>query len=355
MQIKIGEKKIGKNAPTYIIAEAGVNHNCEIKRAIKLIRKAADSGADAIKFQTYKADLLVTRNAPRFWKWSGEEKPNGTQYDSYSRLDKLPEEAYYKIVEECKKNKIEFLSTPFDRGSADFLVNLGINAFKIASSDITYLPFLKYVAKKKLPMIVSTGASNIGEIEQAVKTIRDAGNKKIALLHCILSYPAPYEDMNLNMMRTIRNVFRDLPVGLSDHSLGLCVPVATAALGADIIEKHFTLSKNLPLSADHKLAVTPLELKQMVSYIRNVEKALGSWEKQPVRSEMVARKYARRSIVAKRKINKGEKIKKPQITCKRPGTGIEPKFLQFIIGKRAKKDIDPDTVITWEDIYWHRK
>lgn len=349
-KIKIGKRDIGIGEPIYIIAEAGVNHNGSLERAKELIVKAAEAGATAIKFQTYKAEKLVTKTAPRFWDWEGEEKPDGTQYESYSKLDKLPEDTYPKIIETCKKNNIEFLSTPFDDESADFLENLGIKAFKIASCDITNLPFLKHIAKKGLPVILSTGTSTIGEIEEALDVIRGQSNENIILLHCILSYPTKDEDANLKMMQTMQQVFNNVPVGLSDHSIGLAIPVAAAALGACVIEKHYTVDKSLLLSADHWLSVDPKELKTMVDYIRTVEVALGSPVKQPIKAEEQTLKYARRSIVAKQDIPSGTMITEDMLIMKRPGTGIPPKNVDMFIGKVARRDIKEDTLLRPEDV-----
>lgn len=349
-KIKIGNRTIGEKESVFVIAEAGVNHNGSLEKAKELIVKAVNAGADAIKFQTYKAEKLVTKTAPRFWNWGGEEKLNGTQYDSYSKLDGLSLDFYPELVKLCKKNDIVFLSTPFDEEAVDFLKDIGMPAFKIASCDITNLPFLKHIAKKSLPIILSTGCSTIGEIEEAITVISDAGNEDIILLHCVLSYPTKEKDINLNMMRSMQKIFGDIPVGLSDHSIGTTIPIAAVALGAKVIEKHYTLDKKLMLSADHWLSVNPEELTKLVKEIRIVEAAMGSYKKEPVQSEMEARKYARRSIVAGVSIPKGKGITRDMLVMKRPGTGISPKFLEVVIGKTAKRDIEGDTLISWEDI-----
>lgn len=349
-RIKIGGRYVGKAEPTFIIAEAGVNHNGSLDLAKELIIKAAESGADAIKFQTYKAEKLVTKSAPRYWDWKGEERPEGTQFDSFSKLDKLPKDAYYEMVEVCQENNIEFLSTPFDEESADFLEEIGMKAFKIASSDITNIPLIKHIAKKQFPIILSTGASIIEEIEETVKIIREQDNEDIILLHCILSYPTEDKDVNLRMMQNMQQVFIDMPVGLSDHSIGLAVPVAAVALEATVIEKHYTVNKSLSLSADHWLSVDPEELKTMVKYIRAVEVALGSPVKQPIEAETKALKYARRSIVAKQDISKGTRITEDMLVMKRPGTGVSPKFINKFIGMIARKDIKEDQLLTLDDV-----
>lgn len=350
IKIKIGNRLVGEEEPAFIIAEAGVNHNGSLKRAKELIIKAAEAGADAIKFQTYKAEKLVTKTAPRFWDWKDEEKPNGTQYDSYSQLDKLPLEAYPEMIETCKENNIEFLSTPFDEESADFLARLSIKAFKVSSSDITNIPLLKHIAKKELPIILSTGASTIGEIDEAVQTIKSEGNNKVILLQCTLCYPTEPKDANLRIIQTLSSIYPHYPIGLSDHTMGIAIPIAAVALGAKVIEKHYTIDKTLLKSADHWLSVDPNELKEMVSGIRKVEEALGSGEKKVFDVEKITYKYDKRSIVARQNISKGATIKKDMLIMKRPGTGIPPKFLPIIVNRVARRDLKEDSLILWSDI-----
>jgi N,N'-diacetyllegionaminate synthase len=349
--IEIGKHIIGDGEPTYIVAEAGVNHNCNLERAKDLVIQAANACADAIKFQTYKAEKLVTKDAPRFWSWVGEDTPDGTQYDSYSQLDKLPQDAYYEIAETCRKHDIEFLSTPFDEESADFLIEeIGMKAIKVSSSDITNLPFLKYMAKKQVPMMVSTGAATLGEIEEAVNTIRDEGNERIILLHCTLCYPTKPEDANLRIIGTLKTVFPRYPIGLSDHTIGITVPIAAVALGAKVIEKHYTIDKTLLKSADHWLSVDARELKDMVINIRIVEQALGSTEKKIFHVEEATYKYDKRSIVAAQDIPAGVVIREDMLIMKRPGTGLPPKYIDIIVGRKALNNIKKDTLLSWEDI-----
>ena len=349
--IEIGKHIIGGDEPTYIVADAGVNHNCSLDRAKELVIKAADAGADAIKFQTFKAEKLVTKTAPRFWNWGGEEIPNGTQYDSYSKLDKLPLDAYYEIAATCTRHNIEFLSTPFDEESADFLTaELDMKAIKVSSSDITNISFLKYLAKKQLPMMVSTGAATLGEIEEAVNTIRNEGNEKIIILHCTLCYPTEAKDANLRIISTLKTVFPQYPIGLSDHTKGITIPIAAVALGAKVIEKHYTIDKTLLKSADHWLSVDAQELKDMVNNIKMVESALGSSEKKVFDVEQVTYKYDKRSIVAAKDIPGGTIIGEDMLVMKRPGTGIQPKFIDLITGRKAVKDIKEDTLLSWDDV-----
>ena len=346
--IYIGKRAVGDNEPTYVIAEAGVNHNGSLNRAKDLIKKAAEAGADAIKFQTYKADKLVTKTAPRFWDWKGEAKKGGTQHDSYSLLDKFPLKYYPELIKTCKKYGIEFISTPFDEESADALVKFGMKAIKVSSSDVTNLPFLAYLAKFKLPILLSVGASTMGEIEEAVRTIEEAGNKKIVIMQCTLVYPTPDEHANLRVIPTLAAVFPEYPIGLSDHTLGYHIPPAAVALGARMVEKHYTVDKKLPMSADHWLSVDPPELKEMVTAIRRVEAALGTSRKYVLPAEKHTYLYDKRSLVSAKDIKKGQKITKTMLTHKRPGTGIRPKYRDVVVGRRASEDIPADTTITWE-------
>ena len=345
--IRIGKKTVGDGHPAYVIAEAGVNHNGSLARAKDLIKKAAAAGADAVKFQTYKADKLVTKRAPRFWDWKGEEKKKGTQHDSYSLLDKFPLKHYPELIKTCKKYGVEFLSTPFDEESADALVKFGMKAIKVSSSDVTNLPFLQHLAKHKLPILLSVGASTMGEIEEAVRTIEEAGNKKIVIMQCTLVYPTPDEHANLRVIPTLRAVFPEYPIGLSDHTIGAAIPPAAVALGACMVEKHYTVDKTLGKSADHWLSVDPKELKEMVTGIRRVEAALGESRKYVLPAERHTYLYDKRSLVSACDIKKGQKITKAMLTHKRPGTGVRPKYRDVVVGRRASVDIPADTTITW--------
>jgi len=346
-KIQIGKRFISQEEPTYVIAEAGVNHNGLLDRAKELIKKAAEAGADAVKFQTYKAEKLVTKKAPRFWNWEGEEKKDGSQYDSYSELDKFPMEYYPELIQTCDDCGVEFLSTPFDEESADKLIEYGMRAIKISSSDVTNLPFLKKLAKYNLPIILSVGASTMGEIDEAVKTIEETGNSKIVIMQCTLAYPTQFEDVNLRVLDTLSSKYPDYPIGLSDHSLGTLIPPVAVALGACVIEKHYTVDKTLKKSADHWLSVNPTELKQMIGSIRNVEKALGTSHKDVLPAEQETYLYDKRSLVSSSPIAKGTIITAEMLTHKRPGTGIRPKHHDAVIGKRAQTDIEEDTTITW--------
>lgn len=353
--VTIGAKAVGEGCPAFIVAEAGMNHNSDPEIAKMLIKEAADADADAIKFQNYTAEKLVTKTAPKYYvdtmeQWRQKDKPKGYQIDEFQLLDKLPEETYYDMMELCDELGIILLSTPFDEESADFLEELGVPAFKIASADITYHSFLQYIACKSRPMILSTGCATIGEIDEALEVIYSTGNQDVILLHCTLSYPAEISDANLNMMKTMQKVYPEIPIGLSDHTLGALVPVIAASHGAKLIEKHYTIDKSLPDSTDHFMSVDPKELRMMVKDIRLAEASLGLSTKKPVESEKDALLYARRSVVAKVNIPKGTIITKDMIFCKRPGTGIAPKFTDIVTGRKTKVDIEEDTVITFEMI-----
>jgi len=345
--LKIGKHKLGKK--TFVILEAGVNHNGSVDRAKELIIKAAKAGADAIKFQTYKADKLVTKTAPKFWNWEGD-KDKKTQYDAYADLDGFPMGAYSALMEVCEQNGIEFLSTPFDFESADYLNKIGMPAFKVASSDITYLPYLKHIANYGKPILLSTGASTIGEIEEAVETIKGEGNNQIILLQCTLCYPTATKDANLGIIPTLSKVFPELIIGLSDHTRGITAPIVATTLGAKVIEKHYTVDKTLLKSADHWLSVDPEEAKEMIKGIRDVDLLIGSNKKRVFECEEDTRKYDKRSIVSACDIPKGTQITRDMLICKRPGTGIAPKFINIIVGRIAQEDISEDTIIKWQQI-----
>jgi sialic acid synthase SpsE len=346
--VTVGGRLIGQGCPCFVIAEAGVNHNEEIDLGKALIRAAKENGADAIKFQTFRAERLSTRTAPRYWVEPAD--PQGTQFDTFAKLDGLNEAGHRELQAYAREAGIIWLSTPFDDEAVDFLDSLGVPAFKVASADMTCHPFLEQIARKGKPIFLSTGTSTLGEVDEAVQVIREAGNDQIVLLHCTLSYPCPPEAINLRAMVTMREVFPQYPVGLSDHSLGIAVPIAAAALGAAAIEKHFTVDKRLPESPDHHLSVDPPELRAMVEGIRAVEAALGSPRKEPVQAEMAAHRLARRSLVAAREIPRGTVITREMLTYKRPGTGIPPKFLPLVVGRTARVDIVADQVLTWEMI-----
>ena len=343
MKFKIGKITFSRKN-IVVIAEAGVNHLGDINIAEKLIKEASKAGANIIKFQTYKAKNLTTKNAPRFWNWEGEEKKNGSQYDSYSKLDSFGLDEHIKIKKMCDKYNIEFMSTPFDNDSVDMLIKAGIKGFKIASCDITNFPLIGYIAKKKLPILLSTGASNIKEIEKSVKLI-EKFNKKLCIMHCTLSYPTKNNDANLLALRTIKRKFSKYLIGLSDHTLGTLIPSASVLYGVNAIEKHFTIDKSLPISADHWLSLNPNEMKSMINNINILKVAMGNGIKKCLKSESLARKYARRSIVLLNDKLKGEIITNDCVAMKRPGTGLSAAFMSKVIGKSLVKNLKSETIL----------
>jgi len=336
--IKIGNKSIGEGQPTFIIAEAGVNHNGKIELAKKLVEIAANAGADAVKFQTYKSENLVTEKTAVADYARKNTGRNISQMEMIKSLE-LKYNDFEKLKNYCDKKNIIFLSTPHSFDAIDFLEDL-VPAYKFGSGDITNIPTLKYAAKKGKPMILGTGMSTIKEIKNAMSVIKSEGNNQIIALHCTTSYPCSLEEVNLRAMKKMQNELGCL-IGYSDHTLGAIVPIAATAMGATVIEKHFTISKKLP-GPDHKASLEPDELKEMIKEIRNVEKILGSYEKKPTKSEEKIMKLVRKSIFANQNISKGSKISKNMVGIKRPGNGLSPSQIDKIVGKKAKRDIKKD-------------
>jgi len=329
----------------FIIAEAGVNHNGSIKLAKKLIDVAVDAGADAVKFQTFKTELCISKDAVKAdYQIENTKAANETQYEMVKKLE-LSEQMHYELISYCKAKNIMFLSTPFDHDSIELLNDLELEIFKIPSGEITNLPYLRRISKLNKKVILSTGMADIGEIEDALDVLYEAGTKKenITVLHANTMYPTPMEDVNLKAMVTIGNTF-DIAYGYSDHTLGIEVDIAAVAMGATCIEKHFTLDKTME-GPDHKASLEPDELKAMVKSIRNIELALGSSVKKPSKSETPNKEIARKSIVAKIAIKKGDILSEKNITIKRPGNGINPMRWDEIIGSVALKDYKEDEVI----------
>ena len=329
----------------FIIAEAGVNHNGSIKLAKKLIDVAVEAGVDAIKFQTFKAEKLVSKNAKKAkYQKENMSSSDDNQFNMLKKLE-LDIDAHHELIEYCNSKNIMFLSTPFDHDSIDMLNDLKIPIFKIPSGEITNLPYLRHIGSLEKKVILSTGMADIGEIEDALDILIEAGTLKenITVLHANTMYPTPMEDVNLRAMVTIGNTF-DIAFGYSDHTLGIEVPIASVALGATCIEKHFTLDKNME-GPDHKASLEPDELKAMVKAIRNIEIALGSSVKKPTKSEKPNMEVARKSIVAKKAIKKGEILTKENLAVKRPGSGISPMRWNEVIGTIAKKDYEVDELI----------
>lgn len=340
-EVKIGNKKIGGNNPTYIIAEIGSNHNKDKEIAKKMIDKAAEAGVDAVKFQTFKAEALYSKKTPKF------SKDKIRPYSLIKSIE-LPREWQKELFKYATKKRLHFLSSPFDFEAVDELNIIGVPAFKVASFEITDLELLKHIAKKKKPVILSTGMASIEEIEEAIDAIRSKGNDDIVLLHCNSMYPSPIDIVNLKAIKTMQSAFQ-IPIGFSDHTVGIHIPVAAVVSGARVIEKHFTLDRKMK-GPDHNFAIEPYELKQMVQNIRDVEKAMGTGVKEISKKEKEMYEKGRRSIIAVQNISKNTKITRDMLIVKRPGYGIKPKFIDIVVGKKAKKDISKDQWITWEDI-----
>ena len=347
-EVRFGDRRIGDGQPAFVIAEAGVNHNGDLELGRSLIREAQRAGADAVKFQSYQAGKISTRTAPRYWVEADD--PNGSQYDTFAKLDSFGEAEHRELFRYAKEVGILCFSTPFDDEAVDMLDELGVPGYKIASADLTDLPLIERAARKGKPILLSTGLASLAEVGEAVAVVRGTGNDQLVLLHCTLQYPCDYQNVNLRMMLHLKAAFPEIPVGLSDHSLGIAVPQAAVALGAVVIEKHYTVDKKLPGSPDHHLSVDPQDLRAMVDAVRAIEKAMGRYEKGPVDAESAAYRYARRSIVSARDISQGTRISREMLTFKRPGTGIYPKFVDMVVGRTARQDIAEDTVLTWEMI-----
>jgi N,N'-diacetyllegionaminate synthase len=328
----------------FIIAEAGVNHNGSIELAKKLVDEAKKVGADAVKFQTFKAEYLVSKFAQKAQYQKETTNKNESQYDMIKKLE-LSFSDFVKLKEYCEKSRITFLSSAFDLESIDFLISIGMEIFKIPSGEITNLPYLEKIGKLSKRVILSTGMASIGEIDAALDVLVKSGTSidNITVLHCNTEYPTPYSDVNLRAMVTIKNAF-NVKVGYSDHTDGIEVPIAAVALGAEVIEKHFTLDKDME-GPDHQASLEPDDLYRMIQAIRNVELALGDGIKRPSESEKKNISITRKSIVAKRSIKKGEVFTCDNLTVKRPGNGISPMRWYEIIGTVAQKEYSADDLI----------
>ncbi len=326
----------------FIIAEAGVNHNGDLETAKKLVDAAVLAGADAVKFQTFKAENIVCRNARKADYQMETTDQDESQFDMLKRLELTPQ-MHEQLMEYCKQKGILFLSTPFDVDSLHYLIQCGVEIIKIPSGEITNYPFLREAGRTGKRVILSSGMSTLEEVKSAVQVLKDNGSKEVTVLHCNTEYPTPYTDVNLRAMLTIRDEL-GIPVGYSDHTQGIEVPVAAAALGAVVIEKHFTLDRNME-GPDHKASLEPEELKAMVRSVRNIEQALGNGCKEPSQSEKKNIGIVRKSIVAQRDIKAGEIFSEDTLTTKRPGTGINPMRWEEMIGKKAMRDFKEDELI----------
>ena len=337
-------KRLKSRRPVTIIAEAGVNHNGDIELAKRLIDVASDAGADYVKFQTFTAKNTITSRAAKADYQKKAMETSESQLDMIRRLE-LDRDAHEILIEHCGKRGIGFLSTPFDLESIDLLLELGIEVFKIPSGEITNLPYLRKIGRCGKPLILSTGMATLGEIEAAMQVLLDSGCERdqITVLHCNTEYPTPMKDVNLRAMLTLKNALKT-KVGYSDHTLGTEVSIAATAMGARVIEKHFTLDRTME-GPDHSASLEPQELCNLVLAIRNIEFALGSGVKQPSPSEMPNREAARKSIVASVAILEGEEFSERNLAVKRPGSGISPMRWDEMMGRIAKRSYDPDDLI----------
>jgi N,N'-diacetyllegionaminate synthase len=333
--------------PVFIIAEAGVNHNGSLDLALRLVDAAKACGADAVKFQTFRADLLATRSAHKAPYQERTTAHAESQFEMLQRLE-LDALAHKRLIEHCRQIGIQFLSSPFDAQSADLLATMDVPLYKVPSGEITNLPFLQHLARKGRPLILSTGMSTLGEVEEAVNILQAAGASKLTLLHCVTEYPAPYAEVNLRAMHTLKSAF-GLPVGYSDHTPGIDIAIAAVALGAEVIEKHLTLDRSLP-GPDHAASLEPSELQQMVVAIRHVEAAVGTGIKAPAPCELPNLSVARKSVVAARLLPAGHQLRIGDLDIKRPGNGLAPKLLPELIGRTLRAGLAKDEIISWDHL-----
>ncbi len=346
-KIDIGKYEIGDTQPVFIIAEVGVNHNGDLELAKNLIRKAARCGADCVKFQTFKADRVVLSSAPKAYYQLKTTPVDESQLDMLKSLE-MSMDAYSEIIKCCEDEGVLFISTPYNIEDVDFLDSLGVSAFKLASIHAAEPWFARYVANKNKPIILSTGMATMSEVDSTVRAIKNTDNSDLILLQCTTNYPSIIEDSNLLAMKTLQETFKTV-VGYSDHTCGDTACIVSVALGAKVIEKHFTLDKSLP-GPDQSTSASPDEFSALVKNIRNAELSLGTPVKEPCKIEKMNKKGMRRSIVAKRNIDKGVKITDDMIALKRPSSGISPIHIDEIIGRKTLNAISEDDLITWSDI-----
>jgi N,N'-diacetyllegionaminate synthase len=345
--VRIGRHAIGEGNPCFVIAEAGVNHNGDVALAKRLIDVAVDAGANAVKFQSFRAGDIVSIEAPKAAYQIASTGSNETQREMLERLE-LTRAGHEELRRHALDRGIIFCSTPFDLASVDLLEELGVPFFKVASGELTHVPLLRRIAQTGKPVVVSTGMSELEEVESALGTLRAAGARDIALLHCVSEYPANSADANLRAMTTMRERF-GTPVGYSDHTVGLEVAVAAVALGASILEKHLTLDRSMP-GPDHRASIEPDEFHELVREVRSVESALGDGIKRPGKSEMANRAIIRRGVFAAVPIPKGTVLTSAMLSCKRPDDGIPASQFDAVVGRRARRDLDAGQKLFWEQL-----
>jgi pseudaminic acid synthase len=343
--VRIGDREVGGGAPVYVIAEAGSNHDRNLDQAKRLIDVAAEAGADAVKFQTFASDRIVAETTTRA-KYLDDLLPAGKTMSELFRDLELPREWHADLFRHATDAGIDFLSTPFDFEAIDLLDDLGVKAFKVASYELWHLPLIREVASRGKPIICSTGMADLADVQDAVDTVAATGNDQLILLHCVVNYPPPFADLNLRAIGTMRQAF-GVPVGYSDHSAGITAPIVATALGAAVIEKHYTLSRDLP-GPDHRFAIEPDELTAMVQAIRDGHDALGTGIKRMAPAEEDLYTTARRSLFAARDIARGDVLAEADIAVLRPGTGIEVRDLPKLVGRTARRAIARHEPLAWE-------
>jgi sialic acid synthase SpsE len=347
--MKVGNREIKDFGNPYIIAEIGSNHNGEMELARQLIDSARECGCDAVKFQSWTPESLISKE-----EYDKNQKYNDSPKKHFGSLKAMVEKYYlrteqhFELKKYCDKVGITFLSTPFSNSEVDLLEELNVPCFKVASMDINNLLLLEYIAKKCKPIILSTGMASLAEIESAVKTIEASGNRQIILLHCIAIYPPVYEDIHLNNILMLRQTF-GYPIGFSDHTKGVAIPLASIALGSCVIEKHFTLDKNMP-GWDHEISADPQEMKTIVEESQNVVKSMGSFRRTVGKAEQDKKIKFRRSLIAKGDMKEGDEVTLADLSVKRPETGIRPDEIKYVVGRKLKRNISHDEVIRWEDL-----
>lgn len=345
-KMKLGGMEVSDSSLPYVIAEIGVNHEGSLERAKELVSLAKKGGASAAKFQSYKAETLASRNSPSYWDTTKE--PTTSQYELFKKYDSFGEKEYRALAEHCRKEGIDFISTPFDDAAVEFLFDI-VPFYKVASADITNVPFLRRIASRGKPIVLSTGAATMAEIDSAVQEINSHGCSQLALLHCVLNYPTPNEYANLNMICGLRAAYPDVVVGYSDHTLpdpNMLVLTAAYLKGARIIEKHFTYDKSLP-GNDHYHAMDVNDLSTFLENMRMLSSLGGDSFKHPLESEEISRKNARRSIVLKTNVSKGTILTSDMLTYKRPAFGVSPLHWDDVIGRRTLRDLTEDEVLQW--------
>lgn len=343
--VKIGDRPVGAGAPVYIIAEAGSNHDRDLDQARRLIDVAAEAGADAVKFQTFRADAIVAETTTRAKYLDAILPPGQTMSDLFRQLE-LPREWHAGLKEHAESRGIDFLSTPFDHEAVDLLDDIGVKAFKVATYELWHLPLIRDIASRGKPIICSTGMANIAEVQAAVDTVAATGNDQLILLHCVVNYPPPFSDLNLRAIETMRTAFR-VPVGYSDHSPGLLAPIVATTLGAAVLEKHFTTDRSRP-GPDHRFALEPDDLRAMVQAVRDTEAALGDGVKRMAAAEADLYVTARRSLFAARTIEADSVLSEADVAILRPGTGMEVHDLPHVVGRTARRRIDRHEPLAWD-------